>query len=204
MYVYTTAEDSVEFTTRVFALSLVSSECLRHASTSLRYRGGVRVARVSRVPAHDRRVSSTSQACALLAPSSPTTPCRSLATAPCFIRRRKLSFPSLVVVSRYDCRRVFRYLLSKQWVSLTRETALKFPLTASIQAEFNIRAEISVYQQSSVLIDHVVCRQREDSLALLLTALKYCDKPNTKSCSGNENEKKIFFFRLDITLLIYV
>jgi hypothetical protein len=39
MYVYTTAEDSVEFTTRVFALSLVSSECLRHASTSLPYRG---------------------------------------------------------------------------------------------------------------------------------------------------------------------
>lgn len=144
--------------------------CLRHASTSLRY-----------------RVRS-------LTPSTPMTPCRSLATAPCFIRRRQLSFPSLVVVLRYASRLVDRYLLSKQWVSLTRESALKFPLTASIQAEFNIRAGISVYQQSSVLVDHVVCRQREDSLVLLLTALSIATNPIRKSCSGNEPEKKNFFF----------
>lgn len=56
----------------------------------------------------------------------------------------------VVVVLRYASRRVSRYLLRKQWVSLTRESALKFPLTASIQAEFYVRAVISAYQQSSV------------------------------------------------------
>jgi hypothetical protein len=128
-------------------------------------------------------VEHTSVAC--LTPSTPMTPCRSLATAPCFIRRRQLSFPSLVVVLRYASRRVSRYLLSKQWVSLTRETALKFPLTASIQAEFNIRAVISVYQQSSVNRQRV-CRHREDSIFLLLTILSYCN--------DIETEKKFFFF----------
>ena len=77
-----------------------------------------------------------------------------------------------------------RYLLSKQWVSLTRETALKFPLTASIQAEFNIRAVISVYQQSSVNRQRS-CRHREDSIFLLLTILSYCN--------DIETEKKFFF-----------
>jgi hypothetical protein len=111
-------------------------------------------------------------------------------------RRRQLSLPSLVVVSRYDPRRFTRYLLSKQWVSETREIALKFPLTASIQAEFNSRAVVSVYQQSSVRRQPVVCRHREDSIFLLLTILSYCNDV--------ERKEKNFFFRLDITLLIYV
>jgi hypothetical protein len=77
--------------------------------------------------------------------------------------RRELSFPSFAVTSRYVSHRVTRYLLSKQWVSSTRETSLKFPLTASIQAEFNNRAVIPVYQQSSVKRPHF-CRHREDSI----------------------------------------
>jgi hypothetical protein len=56
-----------------------------------------------------------------------------------------------------------RYLPIEQWVSRTRELALKSPLTASIQAEFNSRADISVYQQSRVNRPQK-CRHREESM----------------------------------------
>ena len=167
--------------------------CLRHASTSLRYRSGVRVARVSRVPAHDRRVSSTSR----------RVPYSLLQTRRLVHESRYSSvFHSLKATlvpfsgrsSRYVLLRVSRYLLSKQWVPLTRESALKFPLTASIQAEFNIRAGISVYQQSSVRRQRV-CRHREDSIFLLLTIQTYC---------SDVEEKKNFFFFISTSLSSYM
>jgi hypothetical protein len=99
-------------------------------------------------------------------------------------RRRQLSFPSLVVVSRYASRRVSRYLLSKQWVSLTREIALKFPLTASIQAEFNIRAVISVYQQSSV---------RRPRLGVGIGRIRSSYYSQYESIVMTSKQKKIFF-----------
>jgi hypothetical protein len=140
--------------------------CLRHASTSLRYRSGVRGTRQS-------CVEHTSVVCLTrsfkpddsLNESRYSSVFHSLKATlvPFFSRSFTLRFPSCVSLSA-----------SKQWVPLTRESALKFPLTASIQAEFNIRAVISVYQQSSVRRQRC-CRHREDSIFLLLTIHKYCN-----------------------------
>jgi hypothetical protein len=81
--------------------------------------------------------------------------------------------PSLVVVSRYDPRRGSRYLLSKQWVSLTREITLKFPLTASIQAEFIIRAGVPVNQQSCARCDSDTgFKDPKEQISLLQTGLQ--------------------------------
>jgi hypothetical protein len=114
--------------------------CLRHASTSLRYR-------------------VTSEAHSF----HPDDSCQESRYCSVFHFSEATLVASFVVTSRYVRRRVTRYLLSKQWVSLTRESALKSPLTASIQAEFNSRAVISVYQQSSVVRPQN-CRHREDSM----------------------------------------
>jgi hypothetical protein len=140
----TSAEDSVENTTRVFARLLSAGVCLRHASTSLRYRGTSQ-ARAGSSQAQARHESGTSHT------PSPLTPDWSRATAPCFKSGKRALAPFLS--RRFTLRsrsRVDRYQPIRQWVSCTRELALKSPLTASIQAEFNSRADIPVYQQSRV------------------------------------------------------
>lgn len=133
-----------------------------------------------------------------ITPSAPMTRATSLTTSPCFSSRRELSFPSLVVVSHYVSRRNSLSICpSKQWVSRTREIDPKFPLTASIQAEFNSRAVVSVYQQRSVRRQRSLWH-REESMS------HYLQYSRIEGCLQKQKEKFFNFFSANTTLLIYV